>query len=189
MTRQPKEKPVPKQQPVVLPPLTWHQSPNYSSRHGEKVHLIVCHRPVGSYAGSIATLCDPSRQASAHVITKTGGLEATQLVAWGDKAWACVAFNSMSDNIEFSDEMWVGQDPHGLAVAARIVAFRCHERGIPPVWTRDPLNTAGVCRHYDLGVAGGGHTDPTTDDSVWRSFMSMVIAEFNRGGFRATWGR
>ena len=175
--------------PIVLPPLVDHPSPNFSSRNGEKVHLIVCHRPVGSYEGSINFLCRPSAQASAHVITKPGGLEATQLVGWGEKAWACVAFNAFSDNIEFSDEMWVGEDPHGLAVAARIVAFRCHVRGIPPTWTKTPATIPGVCRHYDLGIAGGGHTDPTTDDAIFASFITMVAAEYKRGGFRKEWGR
>jgi len=175
--------------PVVLPPLLWDPSPNYSSRRGQSVHLVVCHRPVGSYEGSIATLKNPASQASAHVITKPGGQEATQLVAWGDKAWACMAFNAFSDNIEFSDEMWVGDDPEGLAVAARIVAFRLHERGLPAVWTRDPNNKPGFTRHYDLGMIGGGHTDPTTDLAVWEQFVSMVQAEAKRGGFRKTWGR
>lgn len=184
---------------VVLPPLLYRRSPNQSSRHGEKVHLVVCHRPVGSYQGSIDYLCEPTvynpdgsvksgPNASAHVITKPGGLEATQLVGWNGKAWACAAFNAFSDNIEFSDEMWAGNDPDGLAVAARIVAFRCHVRGIPPMWTRDPAHTPGVARHYDLGIAGGGHTDPTTDNSLWAAFMRMVAVEFARGGFRASWG-
>lgn len=172
----------------VLPPLTQHPSPNRSSRHGERVHLIVCHRPVGSYAGSIQTLCDPASEASAHIITKTGGLEATQLVPWGEKAWACKAFNAFSDNLELSDEMWTGDDPHGLAVAARIVAYRCHARKLPAVWTRDPLNTPGICRHFDLGIAGGGHTDPTTSTPIWLNFMGMVRDQLTRGGFRPTWG-
>lgn len=185
---------------AVLPDLLWRASPNFSSRRGQKVHLIVAHRPVGSYAGSIDFLCQPTiynadgsvksgPDASAHVITKPGGEEATQMVAWDNKAWACEAFNAFSDNIEFNDEMWVGKDDAGLATAARIVAFRCHVRGIPPTWTKDPANIPGVCRHYDLGISGGGHTDPTTDSALWSHFMAMVRAEFNRGGFRATWGR
>lgn len=174
---------------VTLPELKQHPSPNFSSRRGASVHLVVCHRPVGSYEGSIQWLSNPQAQASAHVITKPGGLEATQLVGWDDKAWACVSFNAVSDNIEFSDEMWVGGDPAGLAVAARIVGFRCHKRGIPPTWTRDPVNTPGVCRHYDLGTAGGGHDDPTTDLATWQTFMGMVKHEFDRGGYRLHWGR
>lgn len=99
-----------------------------------------------------------------------------------------MAFNAFSDNIEFNDEMWVGHDPHGLAVAARIVAFRCKVRGIPPIWTHDPMNVPGVCRHYDLGVIGGGHTDPTTNNATFSHFMGMVKAEFKRGEFLNTWG-
>lgn len=184
---------------VVLPTLLNHASPNFSSRRGARVHLVVAHRPVGSYQGSIDFLCEPTvwnpdgtvksgPGASAHVITKPGGMEATQLVGWDSKAWACEAFNSFSDNIEFNDEMWVGKDPHGLAVAARIVAFRCHVRGIPPVWTKQPHTSPGVCRHYDLGIAGGGHTDPTEDTAIWHHFMDMVRAEAARGGFRPEWG-
>jgi hypothetical protein len=104
------------------------------------------------------------------------------------KAWACVAFNAFSDNLEINDEVWAGTDPHGYLVAARIVAFRCHQRGIPPVWTRDPANKPGVCRHYDLGAIGGGHTDPTTSASQWLAFMGRVQHEHTRGGFRKVWG-
>ncbi len=176
-----------KRKPVVLPHLAIKSSPNQSARRGP-VHLVVVHRPVGSYEGSIATLMNPASQASAHVIMAPGGKNATQLVPWDRKAWACKAFNSLSDNLEIADEAWTGADPEGFKVAARIVAFRCHQRGIPPIWTRDPLTRPGVIRHYDLGIAGGAHTDPTTDVDVWRSFMALVSAEFKRGGFRKTWG-
>lgn len=177
-----------KHDPIVLPPLDQKHSPNQSSRHGQRVHLIVVHRPVGSYEGSIRALMDPAHQASAHVIMKKGGREATQLVAWDQKAWACMAFNALSDNLEIADECWDGSDPHGLAVAARIVAFRCLKRKIDPVWTHDPLNKPGICRHFDLGKAGGGHTDPTLDVAYWRRFILTVRKEYERGGFRKTWG-
>lgn len=174
--------------PIVLPPLLQHPSPNSSSRHGANVHLVVVHRPVGSYLGSIATLSDPAAQVSAHIITKPGGLEATQLVKWSDKAWACEGFNAYSDNLEINDAAWIGADSHGLEVAARIVAMRCHVRGIPAVWTRDPHKTPGICRHYDLGLAGGGHTDPTTSTPIWLNFVGMVREQLARGDFRPTWG-
>jgi hypothetical protein len=78
-------------------------------------YLIVAHRPVGNYHGSVSWLCNPKPQASAH----------------------------------------------------------------------DP----GIVRHIDLGRAGGGHTDPTEDLPLWRSFIKMVNTELQRGGFRATWGK
>jgi hypothetical protein len=83
-------------------------------------------------------------------------------------------------------------DELGFKVAARIVAFRCHVRGLPPVWVKGGSlldGKPGVTRHYDLGAIGGGHTDPTTDDILWREFMARVAHEHRRGMFRRTWGR
>jgi hypothetical protein len=114
-------------------------------------------------------------------------LEATQLVPWGKKAWACVEFNSRSDNLEIADDAWNGGDREAWRVAARIVAFRLRERGLRPRWARGGVG-AGFCRHYDLGAAGGGHTDPTTSTVRWLRFVARVKFEYARGGFRKSWG-
>lgn len=173
---------------VVLPPLVFHESPNRSGRTGSSApYLIVVHRPVGSYVGATATFLDPASQVSAHVLTNSDE-GATQFVPWHEKAWACAAFNSASYNLEIDDDAWNGRDPAALATAARIVAYLCTRTGIPPVWSRDPLHLAGVTRHFDLGRAGGGHTDPTTDSTRWRTFIASVKAEHDRGGFRRSWG-
>ena len=178
---------------VVLPELDWMPSPNFSDRSpGITPYLIVAHRPVGSYHGSAQWLCEEKAQASAHVLTEgngTGVDVATQLVAWDKKAWACASFNSASYNIEVDDNAWDGTDPGALAVAARIFAFICHQTGIPPVWSKDPLHRPGIVRHLDLGMAGGGHSDPTEDVGLWSSFIKQVAKELERGGFRKTWGR
>lgn len=175
--------------PVTLPPLTYRESPNRSGRIGTAApYLVVVHRPVGSYVGATATFLDPASQVSAHILTNSN-VAAAQFVPWHEKAWACEAFNSASYNVEIDDDAWLGRDAGALATAARVVAFICARTGIPPFWSRDPLSIPGVCRHYDLGRAGGGHTDPTTDSVLWRSFMARVKAEHERGGFRASWGK
>lgn len=187
----------------VLPKLVWKESPNQSTRT-QPVSLVVAHRwgnppatdkkqAQAGYDSNVRWLSTPSAQVSAHVVYG-GSLvnEATQLVPWGRKAWTCMAFNSMSDNIEFADAIWLGHDDPGLHVAARICAFRLHQRGLPAVWVHgDQLihGGRGITRHYDLGQAGGGHYDPTTDDALWELFLSMVKFELRRGGFRAEWGR
>lgn len=178
--------------PVILPRLVWRRSPNYSQRLSP-VRLVVVHRPVGSYAGAVEHLCQPATQASAHVVVRDDGLEATQLVAWANKAWACVSFNSASDNIETPDAIW-HPDAEGSfpwQVCARIVAFRLHERGLPAHWVRGEglLHAEGLTRHLDLGIAGGGHTDPTEDRALWRPFVAEVAAQLKRGGFRRVCGR
>ena len=176
---------------TVLPPIKFHGTPNFSART-EPVTLVVVHRPVGSYQGSISTLCNPAREASAHIILgrpKAGApLEATQLVRWSKKAWACVAFNSRSDNLEIADDAWNGHDKEAWRVAARITAYRLHVRKLPPRWARNGQGR-GFCRHYDLGIAGGGHTDPTTSTIAWLKFVFRVKWEYHRGGFRESWGR
>src|SRR5581483_3115732 len=117
-----------------------------------------------------------ANQASAHVVFPGSAVpgEATQMVAWDDKAWAEAAYNPSSDDIESADAIWLGHDPHGMAVLARIVAFRLHARGLPATWSAE----RGFCRHADLGSAGGGHTQcPTTDLALWRAFCGLVERE------------
>jgi hypothetical protein len=179
---------------VALPtPLRFKRSPNQSQRlHDIKPYLIVVHRPVGEYGPSIEWLCNPRAQASAHVITEgnnTGADVATQLVEWDHKAWACASFNSASYNLEVDDDAWDGDDLGAAFTAARIVGFLCRRTGIPPSWTQKPLATPGVTRHHDLGRAGGGHSDPTTDTSYWRWFVRQCRREWDRGGYRRSWGR
>jgi hypothetical protein len=146
---------------------------------------------VGSFAGAERTLTDdsrpPSQRVSAHLLTDSNR-EAVQLVPWHRKSWTAGSFNSASYNLEVDDDAWNGRDPHAFATAARIVAFLCKRTGIPPVWTREPTHSPGVTRHFDLGRAGGGHTDPTTDPALWRRFVATVRDEWDRGGFRPEWG-
>lgn len=186
--------------PVKLPdPLPFLESPNQSARlHGITPYMIVVHRPVGGYQGSIRTLRDPDNNGnpvSAHIITEgngTGVDVATQLVPWDRKAWACASFNTPSYNLEVDDDAWNGTDLGAAFTAARIVAFLCKRTGIPCEWPASgkyPHDRPGIYRHYDLGAAGGGHTDPTTDPAYWRWFIRQCAREFDRGRFRKTWGR
>lgn len=150
-------------------------------------YLIVVHRPAGGYKQSEGWLCNPTAEASAHILTDSNR-EAVQLVPWHRKAWAAASFNSASYNVEVDDDAWNGKDPAALATAARVVAYLAFNTGIPPAWTRNPTHTPGVLRHLDLGRAGGGHSDPTTDTNLWVRFLSMVKAEHTRGGFRKVYG-
>lgn len=180
---------------VTLPPLAWRPSRNYSLRRlpqGVTPYLVCVHRPVGKYGPSIEWLRNPKSQASAHVITegnRTGVDVATQLVAWDRKAWACELYNSVTYNIEVDDNAWDGSDPGAFERAARLVAFVCHKAKLPAVWAKDPHWNGGIIRHLDLGAAGGGHTDPTSDLRLWRRFVKECELELLHGGFRRTYGR
>lgn len=178
----------PSQPGVSLPPLKTRWSPNYSSRNGAEVRLVVVHDTEGGYDGSVAWLCNPRARASAHVVLREDGLEATQLVPWNQKAWSCVDFNGVSDNLELAGFSSKWYSLSQLRRAARIVAFRLHKRNLPAVWARNGSGK-GFCRHYDLGAAGGGHSDPTTSTVKWLAFVALVKLEAQRGHFRAEWGQ
>lgn len=186
---------IPKRPPasVSLPPLAYVHSPNQSTRLGVRPFLIVMHRPVGAYGPSISWLCDPRAQASAHWISEgngTGVDVATQLVPWDMKAWACEAFNGISYNLEVDDDAWSGADWGAFYTAARVAAFLCARTGIPATSAEsNPHNKHGIVRHAALGLAGGGHTDPTLDPNLFRYFLRQVQREVDRGGFRKTYGR
>ena len=182
---------------VTLPELDYHWTQARGDRHGHLVELVVVHRwgvryttepaEAITYEGVIRFFSDPKNEASAHIVypgTAVPG-KATQMVKWHDYAWTEAAFNPVSDEVESADAIWLGHDPKGFRQLARIVAFRLHKRGLPPVWS----HRRGFCRHADLGQAGGGHLEcPTTDLALWRKFVKAVQQEHARGGFRNSWG-
>lgn len=183
---------------VILPPkLVQDPTAAKGNRHFSKVETVVVHRwgvryvnetgEAVSYHGVRNYFRNPANGASAHIVFPGSAVpgEATQMVGWDSYAWAEAAYNPTSDEVESADAIWLGDDPEGMKVLARIVAFRLHVRGLPPVWSHQ----RGFCRHADLGAAGGGHTQcPTTNLTLWKHFVSLVKAEADRGGFRKTWG-
>jgi hypothetical protein len=182
---------------VILPRLVLRPTRAMSTRRGHEVDLVVLHRwgvkfinmpaEARSYQGVVNYFLDPKNKASSHIVFPGSAVpgEATQMVGWSEMAWTEAAFNPYCDEIECADAIWLGDDPIGLSVLARIVAFRLHVRNLPAVWS----NRRGFCRHADLGVAGGGHLEcPTTDISLWRYFVSLVETEVALGDFRPKWG-
>lgn len=167
---------------VNLPPLLERNSPNKSKRTAP-VDVIVVHDTEGAYAGAVDWLCNSKAQASAHVVLSEDGKHATQLVGWYDKAWACMDYNSRSENIELAGFASKPYPKEQLDVAARIVAFRLHKRMLRP-----RHGIGGFLYHSDLGVAGGGHHDPGFSPAQRKYFEARVKAEFDRGGFRPEWG-
>lgn len=172
---------------VVLPPLEERRSPNYSSRHGERIRLLVWHETAGAYAGAVSWLCNPAAQASAHLVVREDGLEATQLVPLAQKAWHAAAFNPQSIGVEHANVLARGySSERQLEVSARIFGWLCLHYSIPPRWSRDGQEP-GVCRHRDLGQAGGGHLQCGPDLPGWLHFLELLHAEIERGDYRPAW--
>lgn len=174
---------------ITLPTLHWKESPNFSDRKpGVALDLIVVHDTEGGYASAVSWFANSHSKVSAHIVLKEDGSEATQTVPYSKKAWHCSSFNSRSIGLEMAGFAKQGYGEREWAVAARIVAFLLHKHGLPDRWARNGEGS-GFCRHYDLGQAGGGHTDPTTNDTIWQSFVDRVKHEVDRGGFGPDWGR
>jgi N-acetylmuramoyl-L-alanine amidase CwlA len=172
---------------VVLAPLVQRRTPNQSSRNGAKVDLLVWHETAGAYAGSVSWLCNPASEASAHLVVREDGQEATQLVKLSEKAWHAAAFNRRSVGVEHANVTAKGYATDAqLAESARIFGWLCLHFGIPPRWSRNGVEP-GVCRHLDLGVAGGGHLSCGPDLSGWLRFLDLLHAELKRGGYRKVW--
>jgi hypothetical protein len=174
---------------IVLPELVWRRSPNQSSRHGARIDLIVWHESAGHYKGDVSWLCNPDADASAHLVVREDGNEATQLVALDAKAWHAEDFNRRSVGVEHSNLTRKGYaTDHQLRVSARIFGWLCLHLAIPPRWARGGVGR-GVCYHGELGLAGGGHTACGPDPSGWLRFLGYLHAEVARGHYRAKWAR
>jgi len=69
----------------------WRASPNFNSRNGTPVSLVVIHSCEGNYAGCWGWLANSQAQASAHYVVKENGGEITQLVREASRAWHVAA--------------------------------------------------------------------------------------------------
>ena len=170
---------------VVLPQLVQRKTPNQSSRNGQAVTHLVWHATACHYAPSISWLCNPLAQASAHLVIREDGGEATQLVHLAQKAWHAVAWNGFSVGVEHAS-LGAGFASHEqLLISARVFGWLCWHLEIPPVFGLH--KPRGIVRHRDLGIVGGGHSDGPSDQVWFHEYLPAVQAEVTRGGFRKTW--
>lgn len=146
---------------------------NQSSRAGAKPVLIVVHATQSPQRQGVTDLenigawfDNPVAQASSHVCTDGEGHSA-RYVADRMKAWHCAAYNRVSLGIEqigFAEfARWSEAE---MRETARWIARWSVLHGIPIQKGRVHKTGAasvvrpGVVRHSDLGMLGGGHSDP-----------------------------
>ena len=170
---------------VTLAPLVQRRSPNQSSRRGAAITHLVWHSTAGAYAGSVAWLCNLRADASAHLVIREDGAEATQLVHLAAKAWHAEAWNGFTVGVEHASLGASFASSKQLSESARVFAWLCHTLGIPPVYGLH--RPRGIVRHRDLGIAGGGHSDGPSDQVWFHEYLPAVQHELTRGGFRKTW--
>jgi N-acetyl-anhydromuramyl-L-alanine amidase AmpD len=171
---------------VVLSPLVQRRSPNQSTRHATPITHLIWHATAGHYAPSVEWLCNPASDASAHVVLREDGSEATQLVHLDVKAWHAYPYwNLRSVGVEHAS-LFRGFATHEqLERSARLFGWLCKHLGIPPVHGVD--RPAGIVRHRDLGVAGGNHSDGPDDATWFGVFVPLVRENVALGGYRKTY--
>jgi len=145
-------------------------SPNYSSRGGATVRLIVLHTAEG--ATTIESLGNFFASSSSGVSSHVGADDKAgvigEYVKRGSKAWTAADFNPVAVQIElcgfakWSRDVWKKQHATMLDNCARWIAEESKALGIPIVKLSSSQaqgSGRGVCQHADLGSRGGGHWD------------------------------
>lgn len=147
-------------------------SPNQSDR-ALGISLIVLHstesteipHSAADLEGIANYFANPAAQVSAHVIVDGDGHSA-RCVEDERKAWHCVAYNSAALGIEqigrAASTNWDADDELVRETARWIAVFH-HRHGVPiqvGAVSGGRVTRPGVLRHMDLGVEGGGHSDP-----------------------------
>lgn len=150
----------------------WMASPNFGSRGGSGVRLIVIHTTEG--ASTIEALGswfqNPSAQASSHVgIDDEAGVGTIgEYVKRGNSAWTQAAANPYCVSAELcAYAKWTRAEwekhPTMIENCRRWVHETAAQYGIPLKKlsaSQAQAGGRGVCGHVDLGAAGGGHWDP-----------------------------
>ncbi|HEX4399688.1 MAG TPA: N-acetylmuramoyl-L-alanine amidase [Trebonia sp.] len=152
----------------------WIGSPNYSSRGGSAVRLIVLHTSEGAQTyQSLGSYFQGPVEASSHTgIDNAVRGTIGEYVKRGNKAWTQANANPSCVSAElctpagaaagWSRDYWLNQQRTLLDNAADWVAEEAAAFGIPIVGLSDSQAQGGgrgVCQHMDLGSWGGGHSD------------------------------
>jgi hypothetical protein len=164
----------------------WIPSPNYSSRGGAGVRLIVIHTAEG--ATTIESLGSWFQNRSGQVSSHTGADDKVntvgEYVKRDNKAWTASNANPVAVQIElcafasWSSSEW-SKHPNMLANCAAWIAEEAAHYGIPITKLSSSQAQGGgrgVCQHADLGSWGGGHWD------CGSSFPMDQVLDMARGG-------
>jgi hypothetical protein len=144
-------------------------SPNYSSRGGSKVRMIVLHTAEGAttYQSLGNFFATPSAGVSSHVGIDDTKNTVGEYVRRDYKAWTAANANPVAVQAElcafakWSTAEW-NKHPNMLANCAAWIAEEAKQYGLPLTkLTAQQAQTSGkgVCQHADLGSWGGGHWD------------------------------
>ena len=155
---------------------TSHTSPNQSSRNGADISMLVLHATVGSYAASLAWLCNPSSRVSTHYLIRKDGYIA-QLVPddraawhagaskWFDMGSAAIRDGSIGIELENANN---GVDPYPPAQMDALLALS------KDLVKKYAIVPDMVTRHLDIAMPAGRKSDPA--GFAWLPFKASLYA-------------
>jgi len=151
------------------------RSPNYGSRSGRSISMIVLHATAGTARSALAWLTNPAAHVSAHYLIDKSGqiyrLVPDEYAAWhaGRAAWRGeTAINEISLGIELENAN-NGRDPYPAAQLNALIHLtreKVAQYRIAPDM---------VVRHLDVAVPRGRKNDPA--GFPWAEFLQHVFVE------------
>ncbi len=169
----------------------WRASPNFNSRNGTAVSLVVIHTCEGNYAGCWGWLKSSAAGASAHYVIKENGAETTQLVREASRAWHVSASYECSRagnqqcgrNGQSTNNFSVGIEHAGFASQS---SFSTGQIEASAKLTCDITRSHGVPRDRNHIVSHGqlqpwNRTDPGPN-WPWSHYIDRVRAHCGEGG-------
>jgi len=167
----------------------WIPSPNYSSRGGSSVRIIVLHTAEGARTiESLGSFFQGPVGVSSHVGADDKANTVGEYVHRPNKAWTCAEFNPAAVQIElcafaaWSTDEW-NRHPNMLDNCAKWIREEADYYGIPirALTSSEAQGSGkGVCQHRDLGSRGGGHHD------CGNGFPISKVLEMANSGSSAT---
>jgi hypothetical protein len=167
----------------------WIPSPNYSSRVGSGVRLIVVHTAEGARTiESLGSFFQGNVGASSHTGADDKINTVGEYVKRGNKAWTQSEFNPVAVAIElcgfasWSTAEWKNNHDNMLRNCAAWIAEEAAHYGLPikRLSSSEAQGSGrGVCGHNELGSRGGGHWDPGPD------FPWDYVLDLAQGGLPA----
>ncbi len=169
----------------------YRPSPNFNSRGGTPVSLVVIHTCEGNYAGCWGWLKNGASGASAHYVVKENGAEITQLVREANRAWHVAAAyecgraggQQCNRNGQSTNTFSVGIEHAGFASQS---SFSSGMIEASAKLTCDITRDHGVPRDRNHIVSHGqlqpwNRTDPGPN-WPWSHYIDRVRAHCGQGG-------
>lgn len=161
----------------------WMPSPNYSSRGGSSIRLLVLHTAEGALTieslGNFFSNPSSGVSSQAGIDDKPGVIG--EYVKRSNKSWTQANANPVADSAElcgfasWSRSTWLNSHRAMLENTAAWLAEESAATGVPLVKLTDAQaqgSGRGVCEHKQLGAWGGNHSDcgsgfPIDDVIAW----------------------